>query len=88
VLRRIFRLRIDEVTGERRRLQNKELYGLYSASIIRLMKSRRLIRAGHAAPVGRGEVHRGFWWGNLIEGKHLEGPSVDGRIILKWIFEK
>jgi hypothetical protein len=37
---------------------------------------------------GRGEVHTGFWWGNLRKGDHLEDPGVDGRIILKWIFEK
>jgi hypothetical protein len=33
-------------------------------------------------------VHTGFWWENLREGDHLENPSIDKRIILKWIFEK
>jgi hypothetical protein len=29
-----------------------------------------------------------YWWGNVGEGDHLKDPSVDGRIILKLIFEK
>jgi len=37
---------------------------------------------------GRGEVHTGFWWGNLREIDHLEDPGIDGRIILTWIFRK
>jgi hypothetical protein len=36
----------------------------------------------------RGEVHTGFWWGDLREGYHLEDPGIDGRIIFKWIFKK
>jgi hypothetical protein len=32
---------------------------------------------------GRGEVHTGFWWGNLRGRDHLENLGVDGRIILK-----
>jgi hypothetical protein len=42
--------------------------------------------AGHVW--GRGEVHTGFWWGNLRERDHLEDPDVDSRIIFKWNFRK
>jgi hypothetical protein len=43
VLRRIFGPKRDEVTGEWRRLHNKELYALYSSpNIIRVFKSSRL----------------------------------------------
>ena len=37
---------------------------------------------------GRGELHRGLWWGNLRERDHLEDLGIDGRIILRWIFRK
>jgi hypothetical protein len=43
---------------------------------------------GHVARIGRGEVHTGFWWVNLRERDHLEDPSVDGKIILRYIFRK
>jgi len=33
-------------------------------------------------------VYRGFWRGNLRERNHLRDPSLDGRIILIWIFRK
>jgi hypothetical protein len=42
VLRRIFGPKRDEVTGEWRRLHNKELYALYSSTnSIHVIKSRR-----------------------------------------------
>jgi len=37
---------------------------------------------------GRGEVFRGFWWGNLRERDHWGDPDVDGTIILRWTFRK
>jgi hypothetical protein len=37
--------------------------------------------------MGRGYVYVGFCSENLREGDHLEDRSVDGSIILKWIFE-
>ena len=48
MLRRIFRSKRDEVTGEWRRLHKVKVYALYfSPKIIRLMKSRKLGSARH-----------------------------------------
>jgi hypothetical protein len=63
VLRRILGPRRDKVTGEWRRLPNKELYAVYSTrNIIRVIKLRRLTWKGHVARMGerRGEEHTGF----------------------------
>ena len=50
VLRRIFRPKRDEVTGEWRKLHNEELNFLYSTpNIVRVIKSRRMRWAGHVA---------------------------------------
>ena len=38
--------------------------------------------------LGTGDVHTGFWWGNLRERDNLEDPGVDRRIISRWIFKK
>jgi len=53
VLRRIFGPGRDEVTGEWRRLHNKELNDLYcSTNIVRVIISRRMRWAGHVARMG------------------------------------
>jgi hypothetical protein len=53
VLRRIFGLQSGEVTGEWKRLHNKELYAVYcSPNIIRVIKSRRLRWVGHVTRMG------------------------------------
>jgi hypothetical protein len=50
VLRRIFVPRRDEVTGEWRKLHNKELHDLYPLpSVIRAIKSKRMSWVGHVA---------------------------------------
>jgi hypothetical protein len=79
----------DEVRGEWGRLHNEELNDMYSSPIIvRVIKSRRMRRAGHAARMAES---RGLFRVSVgkPEGKsHLEDPGVDGRIILRLVFSK
>ena len=60
VLRRVFGLKRDEVTGEWRKLLNEELNDVYSLpNIVRVVKSRRMRWAGHVARMGEDRtVHR------------------------------
>jgi hypothetical protein len=54
VLRRIFRLKRDEVMGGWRKLQSEELHNLYSLpNIIEMIKSRRIRLACYVAPIGK-----------------------------------
>jgi hypothetical protein len=79
VLRRIFRTKRDEVTGDWRKLHNEELHNLYSSSdIIRQVKSRRMRRAGHVARMGEGtKVYK------ILVGKP-EGKRPLGRLRRMW----
>ena len=53
VLRRVFGPKRDEVTGEWSKLHNEELTDLYSLpNIVRVIKSRRMRRAGHVVRMG------------------------------------
>jgi hypothetical protein len=89
VLKRIFGPKRNEVIWEWRRLHNKEVYALYSSrNIVRAIKSRRLKLAGYVARVREMRGVYIFWSGNLRKRDHLEHRGVDGRIILKWVFEK
>jgi hypothetical protein len=73
VLRRIFGPRRDEVMGELRRMHNEELNDLYSSSnIVRVIKSRRMIWAGHVARIGEQRVVYRVLVGKL-EGKRQLG---------------
>jgi len=89
LLRRIFGLKRDEVTGEWRKLHYEELNDLYtSPNIVRVIKSRRMIWARHVARMGEG---RGLYRVLMVkpEGKRTLGrQGVDGRIIIGWIFKK
>jgi hypothetical protein len=52
------------------------------------MKSRRIKWAWHVACMGKVEVCREVWWGNLRERDCWGDPGIDWRIILGWIFKK
>jgi len=53
VLRRIFGPKRDEVTGKWRKLHNEKIHYLYfSRNIVRVIKSRKMIRLGHVARNG------------------------------------
>jgi len=61
VLRKTFWPKRDEVTGEWRRLHNKELYDLYSTpNFIRVNISRRMRGAGHVALWMKRKEHKWF----------------------------
>jgi hypothetical protein len=80
VLRRIFGPKRDDVTGEWRKLHNKELCDLYSSpSIIRIIKSRRMRWAGHVALMG--EKRNAY---RLLVGKP-EGKRLLGKPRRRWV---
>jgi hypothetical protein len=62
VLRRIFGLKRDEVTGDWRKLRRSFItYTHSSPDIIRIIKSRRMRWPGHVARMGRRGKHIGYW---------------------------
>jgi hypothetical protein len=71
VLRRILGRKRDEMTGEWKKLHNKELHHLYSSpSISRIIKARRMSWARHVARMGRGGTRIGCWWESRRKGNH------------------
>ena len=80
MLRRIFRLRRDEVTGEWRRLHKEELSDLYSSpNIVRMIKSRRMRWTEHVARMGE---ERGAY---RVLVEKPEGKRPLGRPRRRWV---
>jgi hypothetical protein len=79
VMRRIFGLRRNDVTGKWRKRHNEELNDLYcSPSVVWMTKSRRMRWAGHVARMGE---RRGVY--RVLVGKH-EGKRPLGRPRRRW----
>jgi hypothetical protein len=81
VLRRIFGPKRDKVTGGWRNVHNEELFDLYSSpSIIRMIKSKRMMLAGNVARMG--EKKNAY---RLLVGKS-EGKRPLGRPRCRWVY--
>ena len=79
VLRRIFGPKRQEMKGEWRKLHSEELNDLYSSpNIVRVIKSKRMRRAGHVARMGE---RRGVY--RVLVGKS-EGKRPFGRTRSRW----
>jgi hypothetical protein len=86
VVRRIFGLKSDELTGEWRKLHDEELHILYSSpNIIRQIKSRRMRWAGHVVHMGEERNVYNVLRESQKERDHLEDQGIDGRMGSEWI---
>jgi hypothetical protein len=71
VLKRIFGLKRDDVTGGWRKLHNEDMHELYSSpSIIRMIKSRSMRWTVHLTRIGRRNAY-----GTLVESEKEETTS-------------
>jgi hypothetical protein len=87
VLRRIFGTKRDEVTGERRKLNNEKLHDLYSSpSKIRVVKSRRMRWEGHVARIWEKRNAYKLLVGKPEGSRPLGRQDIRGWIILRCVF--
>jgi hypothetical protein len=86
MFRKIFEPKWSKAIGQRRTMHNS-LMICTCHQVLHEFKSRNMKWVGHMESMGRGEVHTGFWWGNLKERQHLEDLSVEWSIILKWVLK-
>jgi len=89
LLRRIFVPRRDEVTLECKSLYQEELNDYYTSPInVRVIKSRRMRRAGNVRRMGEERCCIVSWWGKWREGDHWGIIGLDEWIIIGWISRK
>jgi hypothetical protein len=78
-MRKISERKMEEETGDWRKVRNEELRGFAP----RVMKARRTGWAGVCCVWGEKIMHTESWWEN-----HLEDLGMDGRIVLKWALKR
>jgi hypothetical protein len=88
VLRRIFGPKRDEVTGEWRKIHNKDLIDLYSSTVVQVIQSRIMRWAGYVARIVEKRGVNRILVGNLKKVVYLGYPDIEGKIILRWIYGK
>ena len=89
VLWRIFGCKRVKVAGEWRKLRN-ELMICKATKYCSgdQIKKNEISLACSTGGASRGEVHTGFWRGNLKDRGHLKELCIDGRVTLNWMFYK
>jgi len=76
LLRRIFGPKRDEVTGERRKRHNEEIYELHSAPrTLRVTKSRKMSWLGHVARMGERIGTNRVLMEKLEDRNHFKDPG-------------
>lgn len=83
VLWKIFGHQTEEVRENWGKMSKEELHGLYT-SVNTMIKSREKRWMEMWNVWDRSEMLAEIWWGNLQEGKHLEGLGLGRGMILKW----
>jgi hypothetical protein len=89
VLRKMFKRKRDEVSGECRRIHNEELRGLYpSPNIIRVIKLKRMRWAGYVARVGDWRGAYRVLVGKTDEKKPLRRPRRRRKVNIKMVVQE
>jgi hypothetical protein len=88
MLRRIFGLKGDEVTGGLRKLHNELSHVDFTPSIIRMIKSKRMRWAGHLERKGEKRLGDGLLMGKPKGWRPLGILRRRWWIILRWIFQR
>jgi len=73
------------VAGGWRRLHSEELNNFYASPNIRMIRSKRIRWAGHAARMVEIRMCTEFWLESVKGTDHSKDLGVDGRIKSEWM---